>query len=387
MGHDMLRTESVPAVRADGTNFLGDTTPEMTIVQGVAIVPISCPALIHGASAIEKGYGSQSHSDISEMLEEAEANPNVVGILLNINCPGGTVVQSPELAAQIASLTKPCVAYADSLCCSAAYWLANAASGGFYVTSCAMVGSVGAIAQVQTIAGMLAASGIEVATFTSGNLKAAGNPYKTMTDAERGHFQGLVNLMGLKFKSSIRAKRPTVADSDMEGQAFLGSDAVTRGLADGVVSGMSEVIAFTPRQPTDENPWVSDFDRKGNRRPDAATNAAASKTSLEVEWARSPELRAEFGQFSVFAAFRRAEVGGHVRFLALRAESKSTSRPPPKLSPSIPAPAPLAATVTGQDYAAQFAADRKIRDEFGTVEVFTAFMKAQRAGRIKLQEK
>ena len=296
------------------------------------------------------------------MLEDAEANPNLAGILLNVSCAGGTVVGTPELAAQIAALTKPCVAYSDSLCCSSAYWLANAASGGFYVTSCAMTGSVGCIAQVQNIAGLLAASGIEVSTFTSGSLKAAGNPFKSMTDAERGHFQGLVNLMGLKFKSAIRAKRPGVADSDMEGQAFLGSDAVTRGIADGVVSGMSEAINKI-RQPND-----------GNRRPNS---------TLEAEWARSPQLRAEFNSFPVFKAFRQAERQGRV-FVSQRGgtEAMTSRRPAPKLSSAITAPTPVAAT----DYAAQFKGSPAFQAEFGSEKVYSAFMKAQRGGHIKLKK-
>jgi signal peptide peptidase SppA len=368
--------ENVPATRAEGTNFMGDSIPTMTIVSGVAIVPVSCAALIHGASALEKGFGAQSHDDISAMLSEAEENPNVTGILLSINCPGGTVVQTPQLAAQIAGLSKPCVAYSDSLCCSAAYWLANAASGGFYVTSCAMTGSVGAIAQVQNIAGLLAASGIEVATFTSGSLKAAGNPYKSMTDAERGHFQGLVNQMGAMFKSDIRKRRPSVADSDLEGQSFLGSDAVARGLADGVVSGMSEA-AHKIRQPSDENPWVSDFDRKGKRLPNSASSA---QTGLEAEWARSAELRAEFGTFKVFAAFRSAAARGKA-VIRQRGDSSTASRP------AMQSKQASVSVATAKDYEAQFKASPALQEEFGDVKVYTAFMKASRAGQIKFQRK
>lgn len=64
---------------------------------GIAVIPIH-GTLVKRTLGLEAASGLTSYQDISAMLEEAVANPGVMGILLDIDSPGGEASGSFELA-------------------------------------------------------------------------------------------------------------------------------------------------------------------------------------------------------------------------------------------------------------------------------------------------
>ncbi|KKK74133.1 hypothetical protein LCGC14_2886810, partial [marine sediment metagenome] len=76
------------------------------------------------------------------------ADEGISAIVIDIDSPGGTVMGTPELAAEIFSARgrKQVVAVANGMAASAAYWIGSAASE-FIVTPSGMVGSIGVIIQ------------------------------------------------------------------------------------------------------------------------------------------------------------------------------------------------------------------------------------------------
>lgn len=88
------------------------------------------------------GGGNTTYGDVMNALVEAEGDPSVDRIVLQIDSPGGTVAGLFETLDIISALTKPISAQV-ACACSAAYAIA-AATGNIEATSvAAMVGSVG----------------------------------------------------------------------------------------------------------------------------------------------------------------------------------------------------------------------------------------------------
>jgi len=365
----------IPAARAENTDAFGDSLPSMTVRDGVAVIPVK-GVLLRNANSVERLYGAVSHSQVTDWIDQAEDDPNVSGVLFDFDSPGGSVSGTSELGSKIAAMSKPTCGFVDGgLCASACFWLASQCDG-IVATPGAQIGGVGAILTALNFADALVAEGVGVEILQSGLYKSAASPLKKMSDSERGLLQDGVNKAGAMFRAAVRAKRPTIQESDMEGQLHIAGEAKSRGFIDGIVSGQSEA-AHKIRQPSDENPWVSDFDRKGKRLPNSASSA---QTALEAEWARSAELRAEFGTFKVFAAFRSAAARGKA-VIRQRGDSTAASRP------ALQSKQASVSVATAKDYEAQFKASPALQKEFGDVKVYTAFMKASRAGQIKFQRK
>lgn len=213
----------------------GMPTPQMP--EGVAYIPVM-GVIGKRMSMIEKMcMGGVDCLDVADMIEECVADPKIRAILLHIDSPGGTVGGVPELGNTIASasMRKPCLAYADGLCASAAYWLAAGASA-IWATPSAEVGSIGVYLPWVDETQALAMQGIKVDLIKNADspLKGAGYPGTALSPEQRADWQAGVDHIGANFKSHIRMNRPQVKDEALTGTTFFPDEAQALGLIDGV---------------------------------------------------------------------------------------------------------------------------------------------------------
>jgi signal peptide peptidase SppA len=217
---------------------------EMEVRDGVAIIHVS-GALSRNVDSIDNMLGDTGYEQITAELAQAVANPEVSAILLNIDSPGGAVVGCEECAdsVKLASQSKPVVAISDTMMASAAYWIGSAADA-VYATKSALVGSIGVIARVVDISGMLNQNGIKVENFTPdyADLKGAGDPATGMTKAQRAWYQLFIEDLGAAFKSAVVENRGEVPDTAMRGQVLTGIKAKEANLID-EVAGFTEAYA------------------------------------------------------------------------------------------------------------------------------------------------
>ena len=92
-------------------------------------------------------FGISAYSSISKEFKKLASDPNVKNIILDIDSPGGMVNGCSELAETIyrAREDKHIISYVSGQGCSAAYYLASAASK-IYAHKMATVGSIGVVA-------------------------------------------------------------------------------------------------------------------------------------------------------------------------------------------------------------------------------------------------
>lgn len=234
-----------PKLAADTLAGASEFAPATVDADGIATIQVN-GIIAKGASAFEKScYGGVSPEDISRSLAAAVGNPEVHGIVLQVDSPGGTVGGVPEAAEHIASVQAsgmPVFAFADGLMASAAYWLSAGASR-IYSTRLADVGSIGVYVPWMDRTVQFAKSGVSVDVIKDGKYKAAGFPGTRLGEDDRARIQADVNRIGTDFREHVSKYRSRVPRSAMEGQAFLGVDAAEQGLVDGLVSGLSEVKA------------------------------------------------------------------------------------------------------------------------------------------------
>lgn len=192
-------------------------------VRGILSKKFSLWGLIFG--------GAASTEYILAGLNNALADDAAKRILLVIDSPGGDVAGIDELADAIyaARAAKPIVALGADRCMSAGYWLACQAER-FFVTSNAMVGSIGVRFESISAERLELNVGIDRRSFAS-------SPAKLHTPDSS--MQELVNDIAGNFVAAVargRGIETTEAEGLADALVYVGQRAVSRGLADGVTS-------------------------------------------------------------------------------------------------------------------------------------------------------
>jgi len=232
-----------PKAERPEEDFFGDELPQMKIVGTTAIIPVD-GVIGRKLGMMEKSCGATDTLDIEEDLKSALANPSVKNIVLDVNSPGGTVSGVPELAQAIANAdkSKPVIAFANDMMCSAAYWI-SAGARRVVATPSASVGSIGVFVPWVDKSKAYEAMGLSVDIIKAGKYKAMGYPGTSLTSEQRGFIQADVDSTHAEFRSFVKQYRTSVGDESMEGQTFSGKDASSVKLVGQLVSSMDELLS------------------------------------------------------------------------------------------------------------------------------------------------
>lgn len=215
--------------------------PELQ-VESIKIIPVHgiCAKYI---SQMEADCGGLDLQHVEADLREAASDARVRVIVLHFNSPGGSVTGIPELAALIREInaSKPVFAFSDSMCASAAYWLASACTE-IVVTPTAEIGSIGVYSALVDESVAWATNGYKLELMKAGTHKAAGIPGLPLAPEDRALIQAEVDAIYGMFTSDVNAGRNGVASEVMQGQTFMGGAAVAVNLADGVVASLTDFV-------------------------------------------------------------------------------------------------------------------------------------------------
>lgn len=219
-----------------------DAAPPYELAEGgVAVIPVEGVILRQGL-----WYGTAGLQDLHAALDAALDAPDVRAILLSIHSPGGQARGVKEAADAIfaARRVKPCAAFVDGLCASAAYWLA-AATGAVYAGPSSTVGSVGVILRHMDKSGWNKEMGLAFTYVTAGAYKAVGNPDAALSERDLSVLQARVDAIYDMFCGDVAQHMGLALESRAEwadGRDFLAAEAESLGLVTAVVNSRAEAI-------------------------------------------------------------------------------------------------------------------------------------------------
>jgi len=214
------------------------------IRDGVAIIPVVGP-LFRYANLFTAISGASSYEILAKDFTTALDNPEVKGIVLDIDSPGGEVNGCAEFANMIfeARGTKPIIAYTSGDAASGAYWIASACDE-VVVSETSSLGSIGVVAVYR---GGKGENTVEIVSSQS--------PYKRLdpnSDDGKVRLQSRIDDLASVFIEAIARHRgvdpPTVVRDFGGGDVFIGKHAVTQGLADKVGSLEKTISSINPFQ-------------------------------------------------------------------------------------------------------------------------------------------
>jgi signal peptide peptidase SppA len=203
----------------------------LEIVGDIAVLNISGPITQRISGFMKEMCGMTDLDDMTRAFKDAEASPRISGILLNIDSPGGSVTGVPEFGNLVANCRKPVVAFTDSMCDSAAYWIAAGAKE-IVATESASVGCIGVYMAHLDRTRQMEMNGLEVELFKTGTFKGMGYPGTSLTEEHRALLQAEVDGIHQWFTGHVLEHREISGEDTFEGQDFTGRDALKRGLID-----------------------------------------------------------------------------------------------------------------------------------------------------------
>lgn len=171
---------------------------------GDAVALIHLDGVIAGTGSVYSGIITPEY--FVDQLEQAERDPSVRAILIRVDSPGGTVAASQEISMEVARITKPIVVSVGDVCASGSYMVASQCDE-IIAAPTSSIGSIGVIAQIPNVAGLLDTLGIEFTVLTAGEYKDAGSPYRSLTDTETALFQEWIDIAYDEFVRTVAEGR------------------------------------------------------------------------------------------------------------------------------------------------------------------------------------
>ena len=201
-------------------------------------------AVVDIVGTIASDKQSVNSNDTIKSLKKAYENSNSQAVVLNINSPGGSPVQSDEIWQEIQYLKKQnkgkkLYAVIGDTGASGAYYIASAADE-IIVNPSSLVGSIGVIMPNYGLSGLMQKMGVEDRTMTSGENKALLSMTQPVDPEQKKHVQAVLDNVHGHFIQAVKdgrgAKLKSQDPAIFSGLFWTGEQAVTLGIADKIGS-------------------------------------------------------------------------------------------------------------------------------------------------------
>jgi len=174
--------------------------------QYVTVIPVEGP-LVRKSTWLTSWMGLSSYMGISTALQTALKDPKCIGILFNVDSPGGQASGAFELADLIYESrdVKPIIGLSNASAYSAAYAIGSATEE-LYTVRDGGVGSIGVIMRHFDYSEMLKNDGISVTTIFVGKRKDDFSPYKPLTEDALKRAEAMVNDTYQQFVETVTCR-------------------------------------------------------------------------------------------------------------------------------------------------------------------------------------
>jgi signal peptide peptidase SppA len=195
---------------------------------------------LHGMIAHGPGIGLLNIATHGALIDRAFRAAGGAPVILDIDSPGGSPVQSDLIATRIRRRAEeakvPVHAVVQDVGASGGYWLACAADA-IHANPMSIVGSIGVRGGGFGFPDLLARMGIERRSYTAGTNKARLDPFAPERAEDVAYMQALLDDLHVRFKDWVRARRggklKAPEEAMFDGSFMLGDKALEYGLIDG----------------------------------------------------------------------------------------------------------------------------------------------------------
>lgn len=196
--------------------------------------------VVNIVGTIDSSSQGVNSTDTIKSLKKAFEAKSAKAVILNVNSPGGSPVQSDDIWQEIQYLKaqhkdKKVYAVIGDMGASGAYYIASAADE-IWVNPSSLVGSIGVIMPNYGVNGLAQKLGVEDRTMTAGSNKDILSMTKPIDPAQKAHIQALLDNVHTHFIDAVKKGRGEKLKSKdpaiFSGLFWTGDQAIKLGIAD-----------------------------------------------------------------------------------------------------------------------------------------------------------
>ena len=216
-------------------------------------------------TGVIKAKGDANAEHVISALQAAFEDKHTAGVILRINSPGGSPVQSGIINDEMQRLRAahpaiPLHVVVEDVCASGGYYVAAAADK-IFVDKASIVGSIGVLMDGFGFTGTMDKLGVERRLLTAGESKGFLDPFSPQNESHKDHAKQMLGEIHQQFIDVVRKGRGKRLKENPEmfsGLMWSGAKSIELGLADGY--GTVESVARDVFKASD----VRDFSVKQN---------------------------------------------------------------------------------------------------------------------------
>ena len=198
-----------------------------------------------GGGALRKNL---NYETLEPVIKKAFADKKQDAVILCINSPGGSPVQSALIGQRIRQLADknntPVIAFCEDVAASGGYWLASCADE-IYADEASIIGSIGVISAGFGFTQAIAKLGVERRVYTSGESKSMLDPFKNENPKDVKRLRALQTEIHEHFIAHVKSRRGERLNEEeplFTGSFWTGTRAKQLGLID-EIGAMHSVLA------------------------------------------------------------------------------------------------------------------------------------------------
>ena len=242
-------------------------------------------ALVEVSGVIGPGTDASAER-VNAALQAAFKDRNTQGVVVRVNSPGGSPVQSQNIYDEMRRLRVkypaiPLYVVVDDMCASGGYFVAAGADR-IYVNKSSLVGSIGVRMDGWGVTGLMDKLGVERRLLTAGDNKGFLDPFLPVDEKQKQHALAMLGEIHQQFINVVRegrGKRLKESPDLFSGLVWTGQKSVDLGLADGF--GSLDYVAREVIKAED----IVDFSQKENLAEKFARRLGAGAASALAELA------------------------------------------------------------------------------------------------------
>ena len=242
-------------------------------------------ALVEVSGVIGPGTDASAER-VNAALQAAFKDRNTQGVVVRVNSPGGSPVQSQNIYDEMRRLrvkypTIPLYVVVEDMCASGGYFVAAGADR-IYVSKSSLVGSIGERMDGWGVTGLMDKLGVERRLLTAGDNKGFLDPFLPVDEKQKQHALAMLGEIHQQFINVVRegrGKRLKESPDLFSGLVWTGQKSVDLGLADGF--GSLDYVAREVIKAED----IVDFSQKENIAEKFARRLGAGAASALAELA------------------------------------------------------------------------------------------------------
>ncbi len=211
-------------------------------------ISAASPSSIQAQNYITPAY-------VARILDKADKSPSVKAIIFEINSPGGSIWASEEILQEIKRAEKPVIVVMGETVASGGYYISTGADW-IIAQPMTLTGSIGVIATIPDISGLLDKIGIKIDYIYEGRYKIIYDGARDLTPEERKVISDMIHEAYNYFVNTVAENRHldrAKVEELATGQLYTGETAYRLGLVDqlgDISTAVKKAVELTGADPT-----------------------------------------------------------------------------------------------------------------------------------------